>query len=208
METAEQFEKGPSGAAAATLGDVLYAAKSKAAASESEWLSLVRAMAAGDQGALHALYQRTHRLVFTLIVRITGSRDAAEALTVEVFQDLWRGASAYDPAHATVVGWVMNQARSRAVEHMRGEGRKKTGGAQGMKESPDLARLRQQSRALRAALVALTPEERQVLETAFFSGMTQAEVAARLNQPLGTVKARIRSGLHKLRHLLATDAAR
>src|SRR5678815_5196248 len=104
----ERAEKPP-----ATLGDVLYA-KSKAPASEQDWVRLVQSIAAGDQLALHALYERAHRLVFTLIMRITANRETAEELTIDVFHDVWRGAARYDPANGTVLGWIMNQARSRA----------------------------------------------------------------------------------------------
>src|SRR3546814_12221626 len=86
---------------------------------------LVQSMAAGDQLALHALYERAHRPVFTLIMRITANRETAEELTIDVFHDVWRRASRYDPANGTVLGWVMNQARSRAIDRLRFASRKK-----------------------------------------------------------------------------------
>lgn len=157
----------------------------------------------------NALYERTHRVVFTLIMRITSNRETAEELTLDVFYDLWRRASRYDAGNGTVLGWIMNQARSRAIDRLRFDQRKKrvdphagdplheTGDAHDVLES------KEQSRALRSALTVLTPDERQAIEAAFFSELTYAEVAARLNQPLGTVKTRIRSALHKLRQALA-----
>ena len=102
-----------------TLGDILFADKSKVRASEDEWLQLVRAVARGDQRALHSLYERTHRIVFTLIVRITRNRENAEELTLDVFYNVWRKASSYDPVNGSVVGWLMNQARSKAIDHVR-----------------------------------------------------------------------------------------
>jgi RNA polymerase sigma-70 factor (ECF subfamily) len=101
-----------------TLGDVLYA-KSNAPASEQDWVRLVQSIAAGDQLALHALYERAHRPVFTLIIRITANREIAEELTVDVFHDVWRRAAGYDAANGTVLGWIMNQARSRAIDRLR-----------------------------------------------------------------------------------------
>jgi RNA polymerase sigma-70 factor (ECF subfamily) len=196
----------------ATLGDVLYA-KSKAPVSEQDWAALVQAIAAGDQLALHALYERSHRIVFTLIMRITANRETAEELTVDVFHDVWRRAPGYDPANGTVLGWIMNQARSRAIDRLRYESRKKRSG--GADEQPlaevaadprDVLELREQSRSLRTALATLTPDERQAIEATFFAGLTHAEAAARLKQPLGTIKTRIRSGLHKLRHALTAGA--
>ena len=196
----------------ATLGDVLYA-KPKAPIPEQDWAALVRSIAAGDQLALHALYERAHRPVFTLIMRITANRETAEELTIDVFHDVWRRAAGYDAANGTVLGWIMNQARSRAIDRLRFESRKKrTGGGDGQPldeataDPSDVLELREQGESLRAALTALTPDERQAIETTFFGGLTHAEAAARLNQPLGTIKTRIRSGLHKLRQTLTAEA--
>ena len=199
----------------ATLGDVLYPQKEKAVVPEREWVALVQSIGTGDQLALHALYERTHRLVFTLIVRLTGNRETAGELTLDVFHDVWRRASRYDPANGTVIGWIMNQARSRAIDRLRFEQRKKRVDRQpdvaplltDEGASVDVVEMKRQERALRAAVMGLTLPEREVIEAAFLSGMTHAEIAAHLNQPLGTVKTRIRSGLHKLRFLLATEAS-
>jgi RNA polymerase sigma-70 factor (ECF subfamily) len=198
--------------APATLGDVLYA-KGNALVPEQEWAALVESIAAGDQFALHALYQRASRIIFTYVMRITANREMAEELTVDVFHDVWRRASRYDAANGTVLGWIMNQARSRAIDRLRFESRKKRshdGEGQepaGLTADPcDALELREQGKLLRAALATLTPDERQAIETTFFAGFTHAEAAARLNQPLGTIKTRIRSGLHKLRHALAAEA--
>jgi RNA polymerase sigma-70 factor (ECF subfamily) len=195
----------------ATLGDILYA-KSTTQAPEHEWATLVRSIAAGDQLALHALYERAHRLVFTLIMRMTVNRETAQELTVDVFHDVWRRASRYDPANGTVLGWIMNQARSRAIDRLRFESRKKRSGGD-MEPLGDVAvdprdelEIRERRKALREALAALTSDERQAIETTFFDGLTHAEAAAQLNQPLGTIKTRIRSGLQKLRQRLSAEA--
>jgi RNA polymerase sigma-70 factor (ECF subfamily) len=214
VEAAHDFEKDRREDSPGTLGDVLYPDKSKTPVSEKEWVALVQSVAAGDQLALHALYERTHRVVFTLIVRITSNRETAEELTLDVFHDVWRRACRYDVADGTVLGWIMNQARSRAIDRLRFEQRKKRvdpdAGAPlptiEAADSHDALEVKQQSQALRAALTVLTRDERQAIEAAFFSELTHAEAAARLNQPLGTVKTRIRSGLHKLRQALAAGA--
>ena len=99
---------------AATLADVLYADKWQALVSEKDWVQLVHSVAAGDQHALHALYERTHRIVFTLAARLTSTRNDAEERTLGVFHDVWRRASRYDAGKETVVGWIMNQARSKS----------------------------------------------------------------------------------------------
>src|SRR4051812_23770659 len=203
--------KDPAEKTRATLGDVLYA-KSKAPVPEQDWTTLVQSIAAGDQLALHALYEMAHRLVFTLIMRITANRETAEELTVDVFHDVWRRAARYDAADGSVLGWIMNQARSRAIDRLRFETRKKRsdGGvmpavAEAAADPADVLALREDSAALRTALTALTPDERQAIETTFFGGFTHVEAAARLSLPLGTLKTRIRSGLHKLRRALATE---
>src|SRR5579864_5280282 len=123
---------------AVTLGDLLYA-KSVAPVLEQEWAALVQSIAAGDQLALGALYERAHRVVFTLIMRITANREIAEELTVDVFHDVWRRASRYDAANGTVLGWIVNQARSRAIDRLRFESRKKRSNGGNDPPSDDVA---------------------------------------------------------------------
>ena len=207
-----QVDAAPGGKPQQALSDVLYANKEKPLVSEQEWIALVRAIAGGDETALHAIYERAHRPVYTFIVRITANRETAEELTLDVFHDVWRRASQYDPANGTVLGWIMNQARSRAIDQLRFEQRKKRvapaadDASQKKQPAPDahdLVAFKQQAEALRNALTSLTADERQAIEAAFFSELTYPEVAARLQTPLGTIKTRIRSGLQKLRRLLA-----
>lgn len=206
MSATPEDEKPPDGARR-TLGDLLYGDKAKNRVPESEWVDLVRSIAGGDQLALHALYERTHRLVFTLTMRVTGNQQAAEELTIDVFHDVWRRAAGYDPRNGSVLGWIMNQARSRAIDRVRYDRCKKRvdpappeSHALAVVDDPQVAaELHSESRRLETALSALTPEERTAIETAFFSDLTYAETALRLNEPLGTIKSRIRSGLEKLR---------
>ena len=191
-----------------TLGDVLYAHTADRI-TEHEWVTLVESIAAGNQLALHALYERSHRVVFTLVMRLTANRETAEEVTIDVFYDIWRRAPQYDAVNGTVLGWIMNQARSRALDRLRFENRKKRSPS-GDTQMPvdvaadpgDVVQLREQTEALHAALATLSPNEREAIETTFFGGLTHAEAAARLNQPLGTIKTCIRSGLHKLRDAL------
>jgi RNA polymerase sigma-70 factor, ECF subfamily len=209
LTTEERPRKSP-----ATLGDVLYA-KPKALVTEQEWVALVAAIAAGDELALHALYQRAHRIVFTLVMRIAAQRETAEELTIDVFHDVWRRASRYNAANGTVLGWIANQARSRAIDRLRLEARKKRrhGGdaeppAAAVADLQELLEQREEGEALRGALSALTADERRAIETTFFAGLTYAEAATRLDQPVGTIKTRIRSALNKLHHALAASAGK
>jgi RNA polymerase sigma-70 factor (ECF subfamily) len=168
-------------------------------------------MAAGDQRALRVLYERTHRLVFTFLTRLLNDRRSAEELTVDTFHAVWRRSAKYDPAGGPVLGWIMNQARSRAIDRLRYEQRKKRTAPPASADAfptddndstSETIEAVQHGQALRECLGALTAGEREVIEAAFFQELSYPEVAARLNQPLGTVKTRIRSGLEKLRQAL------
>jgi RNA polymerase sigma-70 factor, ECF subfamily len=211
VSATEPISENPGNGSQSTLGQLLYADKTKSHVSEEEWIGIVRAIAAGDQSALRALYERTHRLVFTLTMRISGNRATAEELTLDVFHDVWRRASQYDPANGSVIGWLMNQARSRAIDQLRfaqrqkriDPGTEKPESATAADDSEKTVEARERSRVLTNALALLSPEERQAIETAFFFEASYTEVAARLNQPLGTIKTRIRSGLMKLRRALS-----
>lgn len=205
------LEEAPVEESRGTLGEVIYGGRAKPAASEADWVALVQSIAAGDQLALHALYERTYRVVFTLAMRISGNRETAEEVTLDVFHGVWQRASRYDVADGTVLGWIMNQARSRAIDRLRFDTRKKRveSGTDDLPQTPeqgnclDAVELKEKSKALQCALAALSSDERQAIEVAYFSELTYAEAATRLNQPLGTVKTRIRSGLRKLRQALS-----
>ena len=187
------------------LGDVLYAGKSRAAASEQDWVRLVRAVAAQDALALHALYDRAHRAVFTLLLRLTSNPAIAEELTLDVFHGLWRRASGYEPAKGTVLAWVMNQARARALERLGKERRRKRPEPEHYALLPieqpdyqDLLALKERGQVLRNALKVLSADEHKALEHAYFGEVTVDDPAAR---------ARIRCALHKLRRMLAVKNA-
>ena len=107
-----------------TLGDLLYADKTKSLVLEKDWTGFIHSIAAGDQRALHALYERTHRIVFTLVLRITQNQETVEEVTLDVFHGVWQRASTYDPDTGSVLGWMMNQARSAAIDQSRLEERK------------------------------------------------------------------------------------
>jgi RNA polymerase sigma-70 factor, ECF subfamily len=195
-----------------TLGNLLYADRADPV-SEQDWVSLVEATAAGDQQALRTLYERTHRIVFTLVLRICGHREMAEEITIDVFHDVWRRSGQYNPTDGSVVGWIMMQARSRAIDRVRFEQRKKRvdpnphhAEAEGHAIAPGAELDAQQRRSLvRSALSTLTADERAAIETAFFAELSYSETAARLEQPLGTIKTRVRSALSKLRKELEPE---
>src|SRR5688572_15199989 len=161
--------------------------------------------------ALHALYERTHHLVFTLSMRITKSRDAAEEVTLDVFNDVWQRAATYDPAAGSVVAWIMMRTRSIALNRLSLDDTKKPVSHNGDSSLPPTAAtdtdeavsLRIQGHLLRDALTVLPPAEREALKAAFFSESSYDDIAARVDQPSQTIASRIQSGLEKLRQALA-----
>ena len=197
-----------------TLGAILYADPGKARTPESDWVALVQSIARGEQRALHSLYEQTHRIVFTLAIRIVGDRETAEEVTVDVYHDVWRRASQYDPAAGSVVGWIMNQARWKSLDQLKLRHRRKRSadgpadaGRPAATSPSDEYEIREERGRLQQALDALTPAERQAVETAFFSELSYPDTAAKLNQPVGTVKTRIRTGLQKLRQAMKASSA-
>jgi RNA polymerase sigma-70 factor (ECF subfamily) len=193
-----------------TLGTLLYQDESKARVSEGAWAALVAAIAAQDVRALHMLYAQMQGFVFTIALRICANRATAEEVTVDVFHEVWRRAGRYHPADGTVVGWVMNLARSRAIDRLRHDTRKKrvvagTDASEAAVADVDLVEQRERMARVKAALGTLTEDERVAIEQAYFSDSSQAEIARRLELPLGTIKSRIRSALTKLRFALVSE---
>jgi RNA polymerase sigma-70 factor, ECF subfamily len=175
-------------------------------------VELLRAVAAGDEGALAALYDRYRVILFGLMLRILHSRAEAEDCLQEVFLQAWRRASDFDEARGRPFTWLVTLARSRAIDRLRAlSSRDRT--AQDAARAPEEetsdavadAIRSEQSAVVRGALAALPPEQRRVLEMAYFEGLTQTEIATRLDQPLGTVKTRMRAGMTKLRELLRDE---
>ena len=215
MNTVEHPEEDRNDEVHSTLGDLLYARKALPSSTEADWVALVRAIGTGDQRAFLELYQRTNRIAFTLIMRIVGDKCTAEEVTLDLFHDVWRRASDYEGSGGPVLGWILNQARSRAIDRIRYERRKKRTNpsadaavadyVDGCEETVDLE---QQSRLLRRAVAGLQPAERIAIERAFFGELTYVEVASQLAEPVGTVKTRIRSGLQKLRFALCNGVTR
>jgi RNA polymerase sigma-70 factor (ECF subfamily) len=181
-------------------------------AQEQEWVQLIALTAQGDQAALAAFYDRTSPQVFGLVLRILNNREAAEEVTLDVYTQVWRQAHTYDSTRGTPGAWLMMLARTRAIDRFR------AGAAEhGRLESLDAAALfasdddtpeqdvegRERRRYVRQALSVLTAEQQQAIALAYFYGLSQSEIAEKLQVPLGTVKTRIRLGMIKLREALA-----
>lgn len=174
---------------------------------------LIRRMAAGDRQAFAPFYDRYASLVFPLILRIVRDRaDAADVLQ-EVFWEAWQSAGRYDAGRGTPEAWVVMRARSRAIDRVRSV-RKRSGTfvapldeavmAAPDEGKPDPADLLSDRGRVQSALERLPGAQREVIELAYWNGLTQTEIATRLAQPLGTVKTRIRLGLERLREALGS----
>ena len=169
---------------------------------------------AGSETAMSSLYDATSPRVFGLALRVLRDRSAAEEATLDVFTQVWRQAERYDPAKGSVIAWLLNLARSRSIDLLRSRARRieLEDGLDAAPELPDIAPGPEQSsvdadraRRIRKALAGLPEDQRKAIEAAFFGGLSHAEVALKLGQPLGTVKTRIRTGLLALRcSLLST----
>jgi len=190
---------------------VLWAVVSTSETAAADRSALDR-MAKGDQEGLGEIYDRHGRLVYSLALRILRDQADAEDVVQEVFSQAWTQASRYDATRGSVLGWLLTLARSRAIDRLRG---RKTR----LEPAPDDNMLGQipdtgipadeqlewagRAAQVRAALEGLTMLQRVAIELAFYEGLTHAEIAERLELPLGTVKTRIRQGLLKLRDRLA-----
>lgn len=190
---------------------MLWAVLSTEATVAADRAAMAR-VARGEAEALGEIYDRHGRLVYSLAVRILRDQGEAEDIVQEVFAQAWRQASRYDAARATVLGWLLNLTRSRSIDRLRGRKARPEPSADdsALRDLPDslvpadeqLA-FAGQAAVLRSAIDSLSTLQRTAIELAFYEGLTHAEVAERLELPLGTVKTRIRQGLLTLRDRLA-----
>ena len=181
------------------------------AAADIKQAELIRGAAAGDQQALAALYDATNRAVYGLLLRILGDAGAAEEVLLDVFTQVWRQAAGYSAERGSPMAWLTTIARSRAIDRLRRtrQERERTEpldaaaqvAGRGASVEQDVLE-RERGAAVRAALEALPPEQREVIELAYFGGLSHSEIAAARGLPLGTVKTRTRLGLARLRESL------
>jgi RNA polymerase sigma-70 factor (ECF subfamily) len=181
-------------------------------ARDQDLVSLVELVATGDQSALATLYDATNRLIYSLILRVLSDVSSAEEVLVDVYTQVWRQAASYDANRGAPLAWMATIARSRAIDRLRSgwqdQYRKESldilGDAPANAANPEeSAAASERQRFVREALNLLTPEQRLVIELAYYSGLSHSEIAEKLNQPLGTIKTRTRLGMIKLREALA-----
>ncbi len=173
---------------------------------------LMQRIAAGDQQAFGALYDRLSGPLFSLALQMLGDPAEAEDALQEVSMQIWRRAASYDASRSKVFSWAVMMTRSKAIDRLRARGRRAriVAGSTDEEDAPqehasevesasDTSVRRDDATRVRTALRSLPNEQRQAIEMAFFSDMTHAEIAEQSSEPLGTVKARIRRGLLRLR---------
>jgi RNA polymerase sigma-70 factor (ECF subfamily) len=177
---------------------------------DAAWQELLADCAQGDQAALASLYDQSSALVYSIALRMLADSGDAEEVTLDVYHQVWRAAHSYDSSRGSVTSWLVTLARNRAIDRLRSRAVRarseepigKHADVPTFAAGPDEARLAGQRQRMLAAMAALSLEQREAIELAFFSGLTHAELADRLSQPLGTVKTRIRLGMMKLREQL------
>lgn len=175
-------------------------------------------IANGDRACFQQIHDRYDGLLFTTIQNILNDREDSEEVLQEVLFSLWRKAHLYHPGRGRPITWLASMARNRAIDRLRSKQRRarlKDSFSTEISANPrgntgitgmEAASRRDTCRNVRGAVLELTTVQREAIQMAYFDGLTQAEIACRLGEPLGTVKARIRRGLAKLRETIELPA--
>jgi RNA polymerase sigma-70 factor (ECF subfamily) len=169
--------------------------------------ALVSAMASGDQDSLARLNQRYGRALAAVADRILHDKADAEEVAADVLWQLWREASRFDRSRGSVGAWIMMTVRSRAIDRLRARKAREPRGTEvgGLSVADDPSNEihnADRRRKVEVALASLNDGERDLLRLAYFSDLSQSEIAERTSIPLGTVKSRMRAGLIRLRDAL------
>jgi RNA polymerase sigma factor (sigma-70 family) len=183
------------------------------APNDREDAALVARVARGDADALGELYAKHGRVAFVVAHRVVDSAEAAEEVVQDAFQAVWRSARSYASDRGSVRTWLLTIARNAAIDWRRGKGSRMQRDAPlkvaeelpGDERVDERVTIRLRDGRVRAAVLALPDEQRQVLDLAFWGGLSQSEISARTGIPLGTVKSRVRLAMAKLRDGLADE---
>lgn len=175
-----------------------------------QWL--LERIAQKEESALGFFYDRYSRVVYSLVLRVVGHRTEAEEIVIDIFWQVWRQAGQYDPRRGKVSTWLLTIARTRAIDRLRSLNRQATIGEALALDRPETPQapieetiyLGMQQERVRVALHSLAEPQRRAIELAYFDGLSQSEIAAALNKPLGTIKTHIRTGLAHLRERLGS----
>ena len=182
------------------------------AISDQQLLARVRA---GEERALLTLYDRYHRLLLSLALRVVGERETAEEVLQDAFLKVWRGSATYDMGRGSVSAWLFGIVRNQAIDEMRS--RRQKGRLRERDElrddlvagdAEDFAEQTALRMTVRKAVAELPAHQRRPEELVYFGGLTHVEAAAALGEPLGTTKGRIRAAMEHLRRTLPIGADR
>ena len=176
-------------------------------------LALLQRVAQGDRVSFETLYDRFSGVLFSTAYRVLNNQEAAEDVLQDVFIQIWEKAPLYDPARGKPMTWAVTLTRNKAIDRLRSTVRRnrlhddvereaETFEQFDDRSSFDAVAAGETSQIVRDAIQKLSKDQREAIELAFFSSLTQREIAERLNEPLGTIKARIRRGMMKLREVL------
>ncbi len=176
-------------------------------------IELLRRTGVGDRQSFEQLYERFSGVLFSTAYRVLNNQQAAEDVLQDVFVQIWEKAPLYDPARGKPLTWAVTLTRNKAIDRLRGLQRRNRLHDDVEKQSATMEQFDDRSsldavngveraQMVKAAIGKLSREQREALELAFFSGLTQTEIAERLGEPLGTIKARIRRGMMRLRELI------
>ncbi len=175
---------------------------------------LLARVARGDRGAFSQLYDQSNALLFSLAFRILGDREAAADLLQDVYLEVWNKRVRYDAERGSPMAWMVTMTRSRAIDRLRSRAAKGHGVTDPIDNSPAIqltdgnpgpleTSAGNETRSLVGKALAELPEaQRKAIELAFYQGLSHSEIAAKLNEPLGTVKTRIKLSMDKLRMVL------
>jgi RNA polymerase sigma-70 factor, ECF subfamily len=180
---------------------------------DEEVMQLVQS---GNPRAFELLYDRHGGAAFSLAYRMVGNRVTAEDVTQEAFLSIWRSRLRYDPARGSVRTWVLGIVHNRAIDALRrsfvhDRRRETMDGVEERHEAPERTEVeaarREEARSIRTALATLPDEQRRTIELAYFGGFSHSQIAELLEEPIGTVKGRMRLGLDKMRRQLSEGYA-
>ncbi len=179
----------------------------------SEEIALLQATAKGDRDSFQQLHQRYSGVLYSTAYKVLNDEAEAEDVVQDVFVQIWDKAKMYDPKRGRPLTWAVTLTRNKAIDKLRSTQRRfrlkdefekesKVAKKPANNDSVDRVFVREKKRIVRSAVMELSAEQRQAIEMAFFNGLTQNEIAEKLDQPLGTIKARIRRGMMKLKKIV------
>ncbi len=179
-------------------------------------IALLKRIGAGDRESFEQLYERFSGVLFSMAYRVLNNQEAAEDVLQDVFVQIWEKAPLYDPERGKPLTWAITLTRNKAIDRLRSTQRRnrlqddvekeaQTFEQFDGKNSVDAVEAMEKGALVRSAIEKLSKDQREAIQLAFFSGLTQTEIAEHLGEPLGTVKARIRRGMMKLREVLVSQ---